>query len=238
METDDAGAVQANYTYGNDLVSMNIADTNAFYLYDGLGSTRQLTADNQTVVASYTYDSFGDVIASSGSVNNVYGFTGEQQFNEADSLVFLRARYYDSRVGRFISRDPSGYTDSMNLYMYVLNDPVVLTDPMGLMCFYLKTEVSSLHFNKFWTTGFCPPFTGPGTAKGPIKQKFETEINIASCSCDSHCKWGPPVTTMVNAHASIEHTFKWGVGLFTCTIHANFDMAVITTVKIGSCVAD
>ena len=98
METNNTGAVQAVYTYGNDLISMNRADANSYYHYDGLGSTRQLTDDSGAVVASYTYDSFGNVITSSGSITNPYGFTGQQQFGEAvcflnnysvDGFIFL-----------------------------------------------------------------------------------------------------------------------------------------------------
>jgi len=59
-----------------------------------------------SVTVSYTYDSFGNLIDSTGTSDNTYSFTGEQQFGEADNLVLLRARYYDPRVGRFISRDP------------------------------------------------------------------------------------------------------------------------------------
>jgi len=111
---------------------------------------RQLTDDTETVVAEYTYDGFGNVIASSGSGENTYGFTGEQQFGEADNLVFLRARYYDSRVGRFISRDPIlepiqignnffwflpyliNHPQDLYSYVYVANNPINRVDPMGL----------------------------------------------------------------------------------------------------------
>lgn len=132
METDDTNSVLATYTYGDDLISMKRTDANSFYLYDGLGSTRQLTANNQTVAASYNYDAFGNVISSVGSVANPYGFTGEQQFAEADNLLFLRARYYNPTLGRFISRDPIEYAGGINLYAYVLNNPINFVDPSGL----------------------------------------------------------------------------------------------------------
>ena len=58
-----------------------------------------------------------------------------------------RARYYSAAIGRFLQTDPVGYTADINLYAYVGNDPVNMTDPMGL------TGNNS-------TQGACDPKTG------------------------------------------------------------------------------
>ncbi len=63
-----------------------------------------------------------------------WSFTGEQ--NDPNGLVYLRARYYDPAIGRFVSRDPfpglAEVPQSQNPYAYVLNNPCNLVDPWGL----------------------------------------------------------------------------------------------------------
>jgi len=98
-----------------------------YYLYDGLGSVTGICDDTGTVIATYEYDVFGAPRATTGSSANEFTFAGEQ--TDPTELQFLRARYYDPAVGRFLSEDPLGLPQR---YPYAANNPVTLTDPTGL----------------------------------------------------------------------------------------------------------
>lgn len=118
------------YVYGLDLISRtDDQGVQEYYLYDGLGSTTDLTDDDADVVASYGYDVFGAVRNQTGSSPNEFTFTGEQV--DGTGLQYLRARYYDPEVGRFLGRDPLPF---VNRYAYVGNNPVNFVDPTGLHC--------------------------------------------------------------------------------------------------------
>lgn len=115
-----------------------------FYVHkDNLGSTIALSDGSGNLVQSYEYDAFGKAYVNTGSgayvavqdftgslYNNDRFFTG-REFDRETDLYFFRARYYDASLGRFISRDPIGMTDQINLYAYVHNNPLGMTDPSG-----------------------------------------------------------------------------------------------------------
>jgi RHS repeat-associated protein len=105
-----------------------------YELPDGLGSVRQL-ADAQGYIAQrYEYGPFGEALASEGKRTNSLRYTGEQWDSDV-GLLYLRARWYDPSVGRFTTRDPflglAGLPQTQNLYVYVYNNPINLTDPGG-----------------------------------------------------------------------------------------------------------
>jgi hypothetical protein len=73
-----------SYVYGRDLISQERGSADSFYLADALGSTRGLTNASGVVTNTYNYDTFGNLIASTGNVENDYLFAGEQRDEDLD----------------------------------------------------------------------------------------------------------------------------------------------------------
>ena len=132
------GAVQREYTYGLQRISQNqiISGTwtPSFYGYDGFGSVRQLTNSAGVVTNTYEYDAFGNKVSSTGTTPNNYLYRGEQ-YDPDLGLYYLRARYYNSLSGRFLSRDPEAGKPvdpkTLHKYLYAGGDPVNRLDPRG-----------------------------------------------------------------------------------------------------------
>ena len=104
----------------------------SFLQADGLGSVVATTNATGTVVSTARYDAWGVPEAGVPS----FGFTGRERDAAAD-LWYYRARYYDPKVGRFISEDPIGFEGGINFYAYVENNPANATDPYGLASIHL-----------------------------------------------------------------------------------------------------
>jgi RHS repeat-associated protein len=125
-----------SYAYGASLISASATGLQSFYQTDGLGSVVSVTDATAAQKASYVYEPWGSVIGGSDllGTKNKFKFTGEA-VDPGTGLVFLRARYYDSSIGRFLSRDPAGRAQSASkvaAYEYAANDPRRFIDPFGL----------------------------------------------------------------------------------------------------------
>jgi RHS repeat-associated protein len=85
-------------------------------------------------VQQYAYDSFGNIKFTPFPhwIKQPYTYTG-REFDHETGLYYYRARYYDPKAGRFVTKDPIGFDGGdYNLFVYVGNNPVNFVDPMGL----------------------------------------------------------------------------------------------------------
>lgn len=133
-EVDSTGNVLARYTEGKSidepLAELRSGST-SFYEQDGLGSVASLSSGAGALTGTYSYNSFGNLTASTGTVTNPLHYTGRELDSET-GIYQYRARYYDPTAGRFISEDPLRFAAGMNFFAYVHNNPLVLDDPTGL----------------------------------------------------------------------------------------------------------
>jgi RHS repeat-associated protein len=101
----------------------------------------EITDSNQTVVKSYAYDAFGNILSETGSLaHNPFTYTA-REYHAPSGLYYYRARFYDPTIGRFITQDPIGHLGGMNLYVYVGNAPVSFIDPLGLLTYIVAEDV-------------------------------------------------------------------------------------------------
>ncbi|MCQ4087548.1 polymorphic toxin-type HINT domain-containing protein [Saccharibacillus sp. JS10] len=100
-----------------------------------------------TVLNRYTYDIWGNPLTSDVQVENVFGYSGEY-WDEDTGLQYLRSRWYDPSIGRFIQEDTfEGYVNrpsSLNPYTYVENNPLKFVDPDGYAPQWLKNTWSAV----------------------------------------------------------------------------------------------
>jgi RHS repeat-associated protein len=142
-ELNDNLSLKATYVYGGQQLlkeepTSGNRSHDVYLLSDGIvGSITHATDSSGQVKDEYRYDAFGirSTASQTSSSHGHYGYTG-QEYDEESGLLYLRARYYDPSIGRFISADPFwGRLEepaSQNRYTYVHNNPLIYSDPSGL----------------------------------------------------------------------------------------------------------
>jgi RHS repeat-associated protein len=109
------------------------------YHTDALGSVVAITSEAGTVVASYRYGAFGELLATGGSdaalaSRNPLRYRA-YYYDTHSALYYLPARYYDPASARFLSPDPApasaGDPRTLDRYLYCTGDPVNYYDPSG-----------------------------------------------------------------------------------------------------------
>ncbi len=122
-------------TYGRT----NADGSTTEYLTDRLGSTLALSDASGALTTSYAYEPYGASSQSGVATTNARTFTGRE--DDGTGLLYYRARYYDPATGRFFSEDPMRVRGGLNLYAYVLDNPVNFIDLRGLAILVNDTGV-------------------------------------------------------------------------------------------------
>ena len=98
-------------------------------LVNEAGSVIALTDSTGSIATSYAYEPFGSSQSSGMASGNRTQYAGRE--NDLTGLYYNRARYYSPGLGRFISEDPLGLTQGLNVHLYVGDNPTGFTDPLG-----------------------------------------------------------------------------------------------------------
>ena len=193
MELSKGGAVQKRYICGNDLVYADKGENTekTYYVTDMHGNVVQLLDESGNVTKTYEYDSFGNEVKPEKKDENPYRYCGEYYDKETEE-VYLRARYYEPSVGRFITRDTytgeSNEPLSLHLYTYCENDGVNAWDPSGHYKIKMK-HINGMKWKKNWKgrkwTKKNISMMNALLKKYGIKKKKSIALMMATCDQES-----------------------------------------------------
>jgi RHS repeat-associated protein len=138
-EYDGAGDRRVQYIYGAEYSPVHVRADDAsgietvFDVHtDHLSTPRVVTDPSEGAVWRAEYASFGEAsVDPSSSLEFGMRFPG-QYFDRETGLHYNRYRYYEPRLGRYMSADPIGQLSGINLYLYAASNPIAAFDPFGL----------------------------------------------------------------------------------------------------------
>ena len=138
-DIDEQGNVIASYVWGegiDNLLAVTIGGATYYPLTDIQGTVWGYADSQNSVVARWTYDAWGNVLSEYVSPSAAalaklrYRFQG-REWSAATGLINFRMRWYDAETGRWLSKDPIGLSGGLNLYAFCGGDPANGVDAFG-----------------------------------------------------------------------------------------------------------
>ena len=125
------------YDESNQPLAMKYNGKVYYYVLNAQGDVVRIVDGSRNVVASYSYDPWGKLLSSSGTLANVNPLRYRGYYYDSETgFYYLQSRYYEPEIGRFINADSYASTDatgllSTNMFAYCENNPVMRVDPTG-----------------------------------------------------------------------------------------------------------
>ncbi len=130
------------YDLNNNIIGFGLNDNVYLYVKDALNNVIAIYNQASVEICRYNYDAYGNsIITASITGGEILGNLNpiryrSYYFDEETGLYYLKSRYYDPEICRFISMDDISYLDpqtlnGLNLYAYCLNNPIMYKDEDG-----------------------------------------------------------------------------------------------------------
>ncbi|MCK5595613.1 hypothetical protein KAI19_05490, partial [bacterium] len=226
VSDETTAAYTRGLSYGGGIggiISKKTSATTNYFHYDGIGTVTGLTDANESVVQTYIYEAYGNLLYSTGSEANNHQFSTKEH-SANSGLSYFGARYYDPRIGRWTQKDPWGMIDGPNVYLYVNNNPVNWID--------------------YW--GFCKKSLGTSDSEVPNPTELAKFIpivgTVGAVPTLASISWVPVIGWGVGGGLAVRKGLSYANKLYITNIHRQiirdyFRAAAIVNKRYGSIVA-
>jgi len=156
-EANQAKEIIRYYIHGDGLNQLIQGNQSYTYHHSSLGHTLAITDQVQEVQNQYAYDPFGRILGQTeaSGLEQSFKYVGKYGIqHESGSIYYMRARYYDAELGRFLKEDPIGFEGGLNVSLYVESNPIARVDPSGLLTVQVGIQIR------------LPTFPGSPTIEG------------------------------------------------------------------------
>ncbi len=174
-DLDSLGNRQAEYVYdaGTDapyamLTGPTTVSATRYYVQDDFGNVTGQFADSVNATEKVSYGDWG-LPTINGETTNRITWKG-LSYDPDVGLTYVRARWYDPNIGRFVSEDPLGLQGGVNPYVFANNDPINGSDPSGML----------IDFGDDGDNNETPHFGGATTCQGKSLVNYNPNTGIIS----------------------------------------------------------